>query len=84
MHLTFCELILKDSVGKGATQCTFDELINKRPGSIIRDVRVIGSAVSEIGQFCPKFHPNFGLFPKHLEQIGQFLHNAIYYIAQGQ
>ena len=40
MHLTFCELILKDSVGKGATQCTFDELINKRPGSIIRDVRV--------------------------------------------
>ena len=41
MHLTFCELILKDSVGKGATQCTFDELINKRPGSIIRDVRVL-------------------------------------------
>ena len=40
MHLTFCEIILKDSVGKGATQCTFDELINKRPGSIIRDVRV--------------------------------------------
>ena len=38
--MTFCELILKDSVGKGATQCTFYELINKRPASIIRDVRV--------------------------------------------
>ena len=57
MHLTFCELILKDLVGKGATQCTFDELINKRPGSIIRDVRVVRSVKS-----CQLFLSDYGFW----------------------
>ena len=64
MHLTFCELILKDSVGKGATQCTFDELINKRPGSIIRDVRVGNMPLALLPVSFPRVEP---LQPDHLQ-----------------